>query len=403
MRRIALAAAVLAAALLRAAPATAGAALAGWPTLAGSGLFTLPGADTLRGGGVALSVNIDNRDRDPLGLDLLDGALVAVVGLGERTEAYAYDVFTRVASLPEAPALPPAPLDLVAAPGAALPTGPFHSHYSLTPYVDKRGRARFDAFVPGDLVLGVKRRLVDQRGARPALAAALEAKLPLSSSADDLGSGAGTGGTDLRARAVAQWTAGRAALVASAAYTRTAGGALGDRFVRVDAGGDARAEDRELQLADRVMIGAGLRIALTDALALVAEGSADADVGARTPTLDTATPFDVLAGLQARAGGARLQAALRYHGNALPSGQRRRSPLAGLLDVTDVAEAELAAYLARVGAGAAAPLLRPGTHRVLALPAGSPAPPPGARVLAPEYAIRSEHNVGFVIALGWTF
>ena len=33
-------------------------ALGGWPTLAGSGLFTLPGADTLRAGGVSVSLNI---------------------------------------------------------------------------------------------------------------------------------------------------------------------------------------------------------------------------------------------------------------------------------------------------------------------------------------------------------
>jgi hypothetical protein len=398
--------AVIALALAGALPAPAAAgdgALAGWPTLAGSGLFTLPGADTLRAGGVSVSANFDNRDRDPLGLDLLDGAGAVAVGLGRRAEAYGHAVFTRVAAMPETPPLPPPPLDLVAAPGAALPAGPHHTYSPLVPYVDKRGTARFDSFVPGDALVGVKLRFAEASGARPALAGAAEVKLPLSKDVADLRSGSGSGAVDLRLRAIAQWTSTRGTLLATAAYTRTGDGALGDRFVQVDAAGAARSEDRPLALADRVLLGVGARYALTGGLAAVLEASADAPVGARTPSLDAATPLDLLAGVQARAGGARLLAALRYHGNALPSGERRRSTLGGLIDVTDVAEADLAAYLGRLGAAAALPLLRPGTHRVVAAPAAGPPLPPGARRLADEYGIRSEHNVGFLIALGWTF
>lgn len=377
--------------------------LAGWPTLAGSGLFTLPGADTLRAGGVSVSLNIDNRDRDPLGLDLLDGALAVTVGLGARVEAYGSGIFTRVASMPEVPALPPAPLDLVAAPGASLPAGPLHTHYSPTPYVDKRGSDRFDSFVPGDALVGAKVRLLDALGARPALAGAAEVKLPLTKDPADLRSGSGTGGVDVRVRAVAQWTRGRGALVATAAYTFTGTGALGDRLVEVRAGGAATASDRPLVLADRVLVGAGARWELGPGLAGVLEASTEADVGARTPTIDTRAPRDVLAGLQARAGGARIVAALRYHAHALPSGARRQSPLGGLVDVTSVTDADLSTYLGRLGAGAALPLLRPGTHRVVAAPPGGPALPPGALRLPQEYGIRSEHNLGFFFAVGWTF
>jgi hypothetical protein len=385
-------------------PAAAGdAALTGWPTPAGSGLFTLPGADTLRPGGVSVAASFDNRDRDPLGLDLLDGAGAVTVGIGARAEAYGHAVFSRVVAMPEPPALPPAPLDLVAVPGAALPAGPHHSYYSVAPYVDKRGSARFDSFVPGDALLGVKVRLLEAAGARPALAAAAEVKLPLTKDVADLRSGSGTGGVDLRLRAIAQWTAGRTTLLATAAYTRTADGAQGDRFVQLDAGGAARVEDRALALADRLLLGGGVRHPLTGALAALFEVSADVDVGGRVPTRDSATPTDLLAGIQARAGGARLTAGLRYHAGALPSGQVRRSPMGGLIDVTDVSDADLASYLARRGAAAAVPLLRPGTHRVVAAPAGGPPLPPGARLLADEYTIRSEHNVGFVIVLGWTF
>jgi hypothetical protein len=404
-RRSCARAALVLAAALGALPVSADddVSLAGWPTLAGSGLFTLPGADTLRAGGVSVTANFDNRDRDPLGLDLLDGAGGFVVGLGGRAELYGHAIFTRVASLPEAPALPPAPLDLVAVPGTALPAGPYHSYYSLTPYVDKSGTARFDEFVPGDALVGAKLRLSDGGGSRPALALAAELKLPLSKDGADLRSGSGTGGVDLRLRAITQWTAGRYALLATAAYTRTADGAQGDRFLQVDPGGALRSEDRPLELSDRLLLGVGARRSLGRAVAAVLEASADVEVGGHTATLDSATPFDVLAGLQVRAGGARLMAALRYHLGALPSGEVRRSPLGGLVDVTGVSDVDLADYLARLGAGAAFGQLRGGTHRVVAAPASGPALPPGARLLAEEYTIRSEHNFGFLIALGWTF
>jgi hypothetical protein len=191
--------------------------------------------------------------------------------------------------------------------------------------------------------------------------------------------------------------------VATAAYTLTADGELGDRFLQVDAGGAVRSEDRPLALADRLLVGVGARRALGGALAAVFEASADFEVGGHTPTLDSATPFDLLAGLQARAGGLRVAAALRYHAGALPSGDVRRSPLGGLIDVTDVSGPDLAAYLSRLGAGAALSGLRDGTHRVVAAPPGGPPPPPGARILANEYTIRSEHNFGFLLAVGWTF
>lgn len=377
--------------------------LGGWPTLAGSGLFTLPAADTLRPGGVSVSVNIDNRDRDPLGIDLLDGAVAVTAGLGRRAEAYGSFIFTRVASMPEPPALPPAPLDLIAPPGAPLPGGPLHTHYAPMPYVDKRGTARFDSFVPGDAAMGVKLRLLDARGARPALAAAAEVKVPVTKDPADLRSGSGTGGVDVRLRAIAQWTGARGALVASAAYTRTGDGALGDRRVQVRADGTAAVSDAPLELADRVLAGLGGRWALSGGVAAVAELSADVDVGARTANLDTRTPVDALAGLQARVGGARVTAALRYHAHALPSGARRVSPLGGLVDVTAVGDADLSRYLAQLGAAAALPQLRPGSHRVVAAGSGGPALPPGAQRLPADYAIRSEHNVGFLIALGWTF
>jgi hypothetical protein len=119
--------------------------------------------------------------------------------------------------------------------------------------------------------------------------------------------------------------------------------------------------------------------------------------------VDAATPIDVLAGIQARLGGARLGLGLRYHGHALPSGQRRPSPVAGLVDVTGVGDQALADWLAAVGAGPAAPHLRAGSQRLVA---GTPADvplPEGSRVVPDDYAVRSEHQIGFVVVWEWAF
>jgi hypothetical protein len=376
----------------------------GWPTLAGSGLVTLPTAETQRKGHVALALNLDNRDRDPLGIDVFDGAGTFTVGLAPRAEAYGAVVFSRVVALPEVPALPPPPLDFVVPPGGTLVEPPLYALHSPTPYVDKRGRARFDEWQEGDALAGLKLRLAEGAGARPALALAAEVKVPLSRALDDLRSGSGTGGVDLRLRALAQWSPGPHTLVATAAYTRTGGGALGDRVIRVDAGQGVQVTERPLGLADRLLLGLGARRRLGGSLAAVVEASLEKEVGGRTPTLDAAAPLDLLGGVQARHGGLRLVAALRYHGHALPSGERRASPVGGLVDVTDVDEAALAAFLARVGAAPALGALRPGTHRIVATRAGGDAAlPAGARVLAADYAIRSEHQLGLVFTLGWSF
>src|SRR6185503_13037288 len=173
----------------------------------------------------------------------------------------------------------------------------------------------FDAFVPGDALAGLKVRLAEGHGSRPALAVAAELKVPLSRALDDLRSGSGTGGLDLRLRALAQWGRAPQALVATVAYTRTGPGAVGDRVVMVGADQAVRVDDRRLDLADRLLVGLGARRRLGASVAAVLEGSADLEVGGHTPALDAAAPVDVLGGLQVRRGGARLLAALRYHGH----------------------------------------------------------------------------------------
>jgi hypothetical protein len=369
-----------------------------WPSLAGSGLLTLPDASTLPRGNVLAGFTIDNRDRDPLGLDLLDASLVVTAGLGARVEAYGLGVVSRVVAMPELPPMPPPPLDLIAGPGALAPPRPHYALYAPTPYVNKRGTARLDDWVPGEVTVGVKTRLREGEGLRPALALAGELKVPLTRSETDLMSGSGTGGVDGALRAIAQW--GRDPLLtASARYTRVGAPARGDRDIAIDAQGRATAVDRALDLPDRLELGIGARRSIRGGLAAVLEASAAFEVGG-APTVDESWPLDVLAGLQVRLGHARFAAGLRYHGHALPSGDRRVSPVGGLIDLTAVPDAELVPYLESVGAGAAAPLLRSRSQRILAARnAGSL--PEDARVLPAEYGIRSEHQVGFVLLAAW--
>ena len=381
--------------------ATGAGAQEAWPGLAGSGLITLPDASTLPRGRVAAGLGLDNRDRDPLGLDLLDASLAVTAGLGARVEAYAQGVVSRVVSVPELPPMPPPPLDLIVAPGASAPPRPRYALYPQTPYVNKRGTARFDDFVPGDLTLGAKARLVEAARARPAMAVAAELKLPLAKGEADLMSGSGTGGVDASLRAIAQW--GRDPLLTtSVRYTRVGAPARGDRDVTVDAQGRASAVDLDLDLPDRLEVGVGARRSIGTRLAAVLETSAAFAVGSRTPTVDESWPLDLLGGVQARLGRARLTFGVRYHGHALPSGDRRVSPVGGLIDLTAVPEADLVSYLDSVGAGAAAPLLRSRSQRILAA-RNAGRVPADARVLPAEYAIRSEHQVGVVMLLAWVF
>jgi hypothetical protein len=375
------------------------------PSLSGSGFLTVPDTATLAPGRFTVGFALDNRDRDPLGLDFFDYAVTLGAGLGGSTETYGRWVVSRVASLPEAPVLPPPPLDLVVLSGP-VPPRPYYAIHPAAPYVNKRGRARFEAFVPGDVVLGLKRRLREARGGWPAFALGAEVKVPLTKKLEDLQSGSGTGAVDATARLTAQWRRGRQDLVASAAYTWTGRPPLGDRVIGVVDSGTAVAttvSDEPLALPGRVDLGLAFRRRIRARLAAIVEATTAVNVGARTATVDAATPIDVIAGLQTRFGGARLGLGLRYHGHALRSGERHPSPVAGLVDVSLVDEAVLADWLLAAGGGGSAPHLRAGSQRLLAgVPPGLPLPD-GARVVPPDYAVRSEHQMGFVVVCAWAF
>jgi len=373
-----------------------------WGALLGSGLFTLPDTSTLPRGRFVAGVTIDNRDRDPLGLDVVDGAIAWNYGMTPWSEAYGRFIFNRSVAVPDTPVLPPPPLDQIVAPGMSPPRRPYYSVYPPIPYVDDTGAIHFGAGTPGDGLVGAKARVFAPNGGRPAAAALLELQFPIARNLKDLQHGAGTGGFDVRAGGIAEWLRGRWSFVASTAFTRVGTPRYPDRRIEWHDGG-VITTDEPLILPHRIDAGVGARRVLGANLAAVGEITTVFDVGHRTKIVDRARPIDVLAGLQFRSRKFRVTAALRDHMHALHSMAIRPSPLAGLVDVSKVSDADLLGYLSTVGMGDAMPMLRLGSHRLLVPAPDGPPLPPGSRVIPPTYRIRSEHQVGFLLLWGMTF
>ena len=374
------------------------------PSLLGTGLLTLHDTRTLPRGRFTIATALHNRDRDPLGIDVFDYSVAFAVGVTPRIEAYGSGVFSRVVVVPDFsqtwPALPPPPLDLVLPQTMAVPARPYYAIVPPFPFANGRGDQRFSDLVPGDLVLGAKMRLREVGEQRTGYAVSGEIKIPLTGRMGALQSGSGTGGVDLSVRGIAEKRFLGMDIVTSAAVTYVGGPALADRLLIANPDGSAVVEE-PLRLPSRIEIGAGLRRVLTPRLALIGEGVATIEVyGAKT--LDRVSPLDLLAGLQSRVGRARLTTGVLYAAGSPPSGIVRPSPLAGFVDLSRASEADARRYLQQGGLGGAAAYLRPGVQLVTPRVPGA-ALPTGARVIPDRYTIISEHQIGFVFALGWTF
>jgi hypothetical protein len=202
-------------------------------------------------------------------------------------------------------------------------------------------------------------------------------------------------------RLTSEWRVGRFDVVASGAFTCVGPPLIADRILI--AGSDGTTAIAEpLRLPHRVEIGAGVRRSLSRRLAVVAETVATLEVSGRTRTLDAAPPLDLILGLQTRIAGARLTAGLLRHGRSLRTGDVHAAPLAGLVDLSRASELDARQYLRSGGLESAASYLRPGIQWVVPVLPGV-AMPPGARVIPNTYTIRSEHQTGLVLSLGWVF
>jgi hypothetical protein len=394
--------------LFLAAPASASAAAAEaeppFTSMFGSGLFTLPDTRTLPPRRFTVSTTLHNRDRDPLGLDVFDYGLAVAVGITPRMEVYGQGVFSRVVVVPDvsqtSPALPPPPLDVVMPNDMVLPARPHYELYAPMPYANGRGDQRFSDLVPGDLVLGVKRRMWSPVGGAPRFAASAELKIPLTRRLGALQSGSGTGSLDATVRLTAEKRLPVVDVVMSGGFTYVSRPVLADRVVRATPV-EAAVKIEPLDLPHRIDLGLGLRHSFNRSLAAIAEAVAVMEVGG-TRTLDAAPPLDMLVGLQARVARVRVTGGLLYHGRALDS-RVRPSPLRGFVDLSRSSPEDAQAYLEQGGLGGAVSVLRPGVQLVTPRLRGGVPLPTGARIIPDTYKILSEHQIGFVFVLGWAF
>ena len=386
-----------------AALATADEVTTPWISLSGSGLITLPGTSTLERGRFNAGFTVDNQDRDPLKLDVVDVSLAWVAGLRPGLETYGHAVVSRAVAVSPRSTLFPSPIDIVVPRGRPVPQRPYYPQYTPIPYVNRTGRSQVGQFLPGDAVLGLKRTLRAPGGRVPGLAASAEIKLPLAWGLADLQGGAGTGAVDERARMTAQWGGGSRSVVASVAYTHRGTPSWGDRVIVFDPAGSVDVQDLPMRLPDEMGFGLGLREAVTPRVALVAEVTKAAEVGGRTHAFREPGPLDVVAGAQVRWRGAAITGGLRYHANSVPRMTRYASPLGGLADLSQVGDADLMPYLSAIGASGAVPFLRHRGQSALQIPDGGPPLPDGARILPADLTIRAHDQVGYMLVCGWTF
>jgi hypothetical protein len=374
-----------------------------WVSLSGSGLFSLPDTATLAPKHLNLDLAVDNQDRDPMRLDVVDLSTAWTLGLGRRAETYGHVVLSRAVSISPRQSFFPPPVDVVVPEGSAVPSRPYYPLYAPFPYVGRSGSSQIGRFVPGDAVFGGKFRLLAPAGARPGLALNGEIKLPMTKSLSSLQSGSGTGGTDETLRVTAEWRTRRDALVTSVGFTHVGQPPLGDRLIVFRPGGEGRTTDLPLDLANRVGLGLGVRHVLDPRAALVAEVTKTLAVGARTPAFEAAGPLDLTAGAQLRWGRFHLTMAFRYHANSVPALGTEPSPFGGLADMTAVSEPALRSYLEAIGAASALPQLRTRSEIAVAYPVDGPPLPAGAAILPPMYTVRSHGRTAYLFVWGWSF
>jgi hypothetical protein len=383
--------------------ATAEDAMRPWVSLAGSGLMTMPDTATLERGRLNAAFTFDNQDRDPLKLDVLDLSAAWVAGLRPGLETYGHAVVSRAVAVSPRATLFPSPIDILVPRGLSVPRPPYYPQYTPIPYVNRTGKSQLGQFLPGDAVAGVKKTLRAPSGKRPGLAVSAEVKVPLAWGLADLQSGAGTGAIDERARFTAEWGGHARSAVVSIAYTHRGKPSWGDRVIVFDPPGSVAVTDLPMRLPNDVGLGLGLRQVVSSRVALVAEVTKVAEVGGRTRAFREPGPLDIAAGAQLRWRGVAVTAGLRYHANSVPRMTRYVSPLGGLADLSQVADADLAPYLSAIGASGSLPFLRHRGQSALAIPASGPPLPDGARILPADLFVRAHDQVGYMLVCGWTF
>jgi hypothetical protein len=352
--------------------------------------LSLPKARTL-----SADFFVDNRDRDPLGADVFDTGFRFRYQLGDWTEVFANVIADRVVALPETPAIPSAPRDLIfAGPSRVIPNTFVGEH----PYLDKRGEASFDAFIPGTIAIGLTRTIYNDldRGRSTGVSAAMV--IPMAGSLNALRSGANSGSVDFSLAGLGSTRLLGGKAHGRVGFTLAGSGSWPNRSLSVS-GTSVETVETDIGIGHRLDLGLAWIRPITDSLAGAFEMRAIKEfVGEER--IDAISPVDVTLGLQKAFGRFTLAASLLRHFRSLPSGELRANPLAGAIDLSNVSVADRNAFLAQVGLGPASGQLRDGAH-IVAIGVTSATLPAGAVRIAPTYTVRSEHNIGYIFTLSF--
>jgi hypothetical protein len=356
----------------------------------GPALLAVQEAGALPPGRFELAFLLDNYDRDPLGIDVVDGSMSFRLGVARRLELYAAYQITRSVSTPGADPVPSPPLDVVVLDGR-VPDDPYRAMYWPLPYLSHHG-ARVDEWVPGEYTLGARASLFGQRGPRPAVSVSSQITAPGTKARYDLSKGSGSGSLDIGLHTAASWRYSRVRLSANLGISVNGDVDPGDRFVVV--GEESSIRDSTIRRPNFLQGGLGARIALWRGLSAVAEVSGWSPVGSHTPMQSESGASDLLGGVLLQVKNATLAFGVRWHLRPQPDGLTLSTgPLAGAVDLSGVPAADRARFLDSLGAGG----VRPDANLVVTgLPADTPLPD-GARYVAPTYQTHTRGNLGLSI------
>jgi len=362
---------------------------------AGGGMLSVQEASVIGPGHFAVGSAVDNYDRDPLGLDIIDYRIAWRLGVTRRLELYGRYEISRAVSLPGTQEVPPPPLDIVDLTGQASIAPPYRTLYVPMPYLGDEP-ARFDDMTDGEYLFGAKWLLIGDPDLTPHVSVSVDGTVPGTLSAWKLRKGSGSGTADIGMTVAATWEdGGRASASANLGYTVTGSVRRADRLVSPHG-----IRELPIRRADLFRWGLGARYRIVRRVSVLAELAGWSPVGPHTPVQDNRGNADALTGLEVRWRGAALTVGFRRHlhpqthGLALPVG-----PLAGAVDLSRVPMDARNAWLADIGA----PATRPDANAVVVGLPGSTPLPEGARRIPEHRRTNTTGNDAITVALGFSF
>jgi len=337
---------------------------------------------------------LDNYDRDPLGVDVVDGTVALRLGLLNRLEAYFGYQITRSVSTPGAHPVPSPPLDIVLL-GGSPPTHPYRAMYWPMPYLSHYP-AKVDEMVPGEYTLGARTSLLEGRGWRPSLALGARLTGPGTTARFDLSKGSGSGGVDAGFHTEATWSHRRLRVSANLGVSLTSDLDPGDRLIVP--GAETSVRETHIQRPNILHAGLGARLGLLRGVSAVAEVSGWGPIGRRTPMQAESGASDFLGGLLLEVQQFTVALGLRWHlGPQLDGQVVATGPLAGAVDLSALGQDERSRFLETLGTNAQR---HDANLVVVGLPSYA-ALPEGAQIVAPSYETSTRGNLGVALRVSF--